>query len=72
MVKKKKKKNKKTKNLPASAGLKRHRFDPWVGRSPGGGYGNLLHYSCLENPWVRGARWATVHRVVNSYRVEVA
>ena len=32
-------------------------------RSPGGGHGNPLHYSCLENPVDRGAWWATVHRV---------
>ena len=25
---------------------------PGSGRSPGGGHGNLLQYSCLENPWV--------------------
>ena len=25
-------------------------FDPWLGRSPGGGHGNPLHYSCLEHP----------------------
>ena len=24
----------------------------WLGRSPGGGHGNLLQYSCLENPWI--------------------
>jgi len=24
--------------------------DPWLGRSPGGGHGNPLQYSCLENP----------------------
>ena len=29
---------------------KRPRFDPWVGKSPGGGHGNPLQYSCLENP----------------------
>ena len=23
---------------------------PWLGRSPGGGHGNPLQYSCLENP----------------------
>ena len=23
---------------------------PGLGRSPGGGHGNLLQYSCLENP----------------------
>ena len=28
------------------------------GRSPGGRQGNLLQYSCLENPMDRGARWA--------------
>ena len=36
---------------------------PGLGRSPGGGNGNLLQYSCLENPMDRGAWWATVHRV---------
>ena len=29
---------------------KGHRFDSWVGRSPGGGHGNPLRYSCLEHP----------------------
>ena len=28
----------------------RHRFEPWAERSPGGGRGNLLQYSCQENP----------------------
>ena len=37
------------------------------GRSPGGEYGNPLQYSCLENPMDRGARWAAVHRVINSW-----
>ena len=36
------------------------------GRSPGGGHGNLLQYSCLENPMDRGAWQATVHRVTKS------
>ena len=26
-------------------------LDPWLGRSPGGGHGNPLQYSCLENPY---------------------
>ena len=39
---------------------------PALGRSPGGGNGNLLQYSCLENPMDRGAWWATVHRVTKS------
>ena len=32
---------------------KRRRFNPWVGKTPWGGHGNLLQYSCLENPMVR-------------------
>ena len=32
----------------------------------GGGYGNPLQYSCLENPMDRGAWWATVHEVPKS------
>ena len=37
-----------------------------LGRSPGGGHGNLLQYSCLENPMDRGAWRATVHRVAKN------
>ena len=36
------------------------------GRSPGGGHGNPLQYSCLKNPMDRGAWWATVHEVTKS------
>ena len=36
------------------------------GRSPGGGHGNPLQYSCLENPMERGAWWAIVQRVTKS------
>ena len=39
---------------------------PGLGRSPGGGNGNPLHYSCLENPMDRGAWWAAVHGVIKS------
>ena len=39
---------------------------PGLGRSPGEGNGNLLQYSCLENPMDTGAWWATVHRVTKS------
>ena len=46
--------------------LKRHRFDPWIERSPGGGHGNPLQYSCLENPMDRGTWQAAVHRVAQS------
>ena len=36
---------------------------PGLGRSPGGGHGDPLQYSCLENLIDRGALWATVHGV---------
>ena len=36
---------------------------PGLGRSPAGGHGNPLQYSCLENPMDRGAWRATVHGV---------
>ena len=39
---------------------------PGWGRSPRGGHGNPLQYSCLENPMDRGAWRATVHRVTKS------
>ena len=35
---------------------------PGLGRSPGGGNGNPLQYSCLENSMDRGAWRAMVHR----------
>ena len=52
------------KSLAASAGDVRDVGSiPGLGRSLGGGNGNPLQYSCLENPVNRGAWWATVHRV---------
>ena len=36
---------------------------PGLGRSPGGGHGNPLQYSCLEKPMDRGTWQATVHGV---------
>ena len=54
-------------NLPANAGDLRHVSSiPRSGRSLGGGHGNPLQYSCLENPMNRGAWWATVHEVATS------
>ena len=41
-------------------------FIPRSRRSSGEGSGNLLQYSCLENPMDRGAWWATVHGVAKS------
>ena len=45
----------------------RRGFDPWVGKIPGGGHGNPLQYSCLENPMERGAWKATVHKVTKNW-----
>ena len=43
-------------NLPASVGDVREAGSvPGLGGSPGEGKGNLLQYSCLENPMDRGA-----------------
>ena len=42
------------------------RSAPDSGRCPGGGNGDPLQYSCLENPMDRGAWRATVHRVPKS------
>ena len=57
----------KQKNLPTNAGDARDMGSiPGSGRSPGGGHGNPLQYSCLENPMDRGALRATVHRVTKS------
>ena len=52
-----------TQNVPSTVGFprwhsgeeypcqcRRHGFNPGLGRSPGGGCGNTLQYSCLENP----------------------
>ena len=55
------------KNPPVNAGDIRDAGSiPGSGRSLGGGHGNPLQYSCLENPMDSGAWWATVHRVTNS------
>ena len=40
---------------------------PGSERSPGGGHGNPLHYSCLENPMDTGSWGATVHKVAKSW-----
>ena len=39
---------------------------PGLGRTPGGGNGNPLLYSCLENSIHSGSWWATVHGVLKS------
>ena len=53
------------KNPPANTGdIRDVGSIPGSERSPGGGNGNPLQYSCLENPMDREAWQATVHRVV--------
>ena len=55
------------KNLPANAGNVRDvGLSPGSGRFPGGGHGNILQYSCLENPMNRGDWRAIVHRFAKS------
>ena len=56
------------KNLPANAGdVKDIGLISGSGRSPGGGHGNPLQYSCLKNPMDRRDWWAMVHRVAQSW-----
>ena len=52
------------KNLPANTGDTGDvGLIPGSGRSPGGGSGNPLQYSCLDNPMDRGAPWVIAHGV---------
>ena len=43
---------------------------PRLERSLGGGHGNLVQYSCLENPMVRGVYRATIRKVAESDTTE--
>ena len=55
------------KNPPGNTGDTRDMGSiPGSGRSPGGGHGNPLQWSCLENPMDGGAWWATVYGVTQS------
>ena len=55
------------KNLAANAGDKGNLGSiPGLGRSPGGGTGTPLQYSCLKNLMDRGAWWTTVHWATKS------
>ena len=60
------------KNLPANAGdIRDVRSIPESERFPGGGHGNPLQYSCLENLMNRGAWQVTVCRVLELDVTEV-
>ena len=55
------------KNSPANAGdIRNLGLIPGLGRAPGGGNGNSIQYSCLENPMDRRAWWVTVHSFAES------
>ena len=55
------------KNLPLMPETQELWVQSWGwGESPGGGHGNLLQYSCRENPKDRGTWQDTVHRVAKS------
>ena len=57
------------KNLPARAAGDVGSI-PASEKSPGGGHGNPLQYSCLENHVDRGTWWTTVHGVTESDTTE--
>ena len=55
------------KNPPANArDIRDEGLIPGSGRFPGGGQGNPLQYSCLENPMDRGAQQVTIHGVTQN------
>ena len=60
------------KNLPVNTGGDSRDMGsiPGSRSSPGGGNGNLLQYSCLENSMDRGTWWATVHEIAESDTAE--
>ena len=61
------------KNLPADAGDKKDLVSILVvGRSPGGGNGNPLRYSFLENSMDRGAWWATAYEVTKKSQMQLS
>jgi len=56
------------KNLPANAeDIREMGLIPELERSPEGGHGNSLQYSCLENPMDRGSWLATDPRIAKSW-----
>ena len=61
------------KNPPANAGdIRDLGLILGSGRSPGGGHGNPLQYSCLESRMDGGVWRATVHRVAELDMADIA
>ena len=59
------------KNPPANAGdIREMDSVPGLGRPPGGGRSNPLHYFCLVNPMDKGTWQAALHRVMELNRTE--
>ena len=54
-------------NLLANGDMRDVDLIPGLGKSPGGGDGNLLQYPCLKNPMDRGAWQATVLGTAKSW-----
>ena len=55
------------KNPPANEGdIRDSGWISGLGESPGGGHGNPLQYSCLENPMDRGTWWTMLHMITKS------
>ena len=53
----------------ATCQCRRCRFDPCIGKIPGGGNGNPLQYSCLDNPMDRGTWQVTVHKTTKKRKL---
>ena len=48
----------------------RRKFDPWVGKIPGGGHGSPLQYSCLENPMDCSPPGSSFHGILQARILE--
>ena len=58
-------------NVEATQKIQNRTTMPGLRRSPAGGHGSPLQYSCLENPMDRGAWWDTVCGITELDTIEV-